>query len=65
MEEKPTLRTGLASRRKKPEDKLTMEEVDKKALSSIFIDQTEQWGIKWNRFEDPRGWIWIQIQENK
>ena len=55
------LRPGKACRKKKPTDKFKIEEVDKKALEkAIFIEQTELYGSKWNHFEDPRGWEWIQ-----
>lgn len=54
-----------ATVRKKPTDKaICVDKPDKKAIEkAIFIEQIEMFGTLWNRFEDPRGWIWSQ--ENK
>lgn len=55
------LRPGLAGCKKKPTDKWKTTEVDKKALEKhIFIAQVEMFGSKWNKFEDIRGYLWVQ-----
>jgi hypothetical protein len=60
-EKEARLVPGIATLRKKPTAKPEVATVDKKAIEkSIFIEQIEMWGSKWNRFEDCRGWIWTQ-----
>lgn len=57
----PTLKPGIAVRKKKPTAKSESIEVDKKALkTAIFIEQIEMFNLLWNRFEDARGWSWTQ-----
>lgn len=61
MDDTPKLQVGFATCKKKADKKSVLMEVDKKALEqSIFIEQIEMFGSKWNRFEDVRGWIWVQ-----
>lgn len=61
----PTLENRIASMKKKTTDKYKTQVPDKKALEkSVFIEQTEMFGSKWNKFEDPRGWTWVQEDNN-
>lgn len=56
-----TIKPGKAGLKKKPTDKYQVTEVDSKALEkALFIEQVEMFGSVWNRFEDPRGYVWIQ-----
>lgn len=56
-----SLQPRTATMRKKETDRYKLQEPDKKALEqSEFIEQTEMFGSKWNRFKDPRGWTWVQ-----
>jgi hypothetical protein len=58
------LKPGKAVLRKKPIDKAKIIEVDKKAQEeAIFIETFEMYDAKWNKFEDPRGWIWHQLSD--
>lgn len=53
---------GSAMVRKKPGAKLIITDTDAKACQkALFVEQIEIYDAKWNKFEDPRGWEWIQM----
>ena len=55
------LQPRVATMRKKETDRYKLQEPDKKALEQAeFVEQTEMFGSKWNKFKDPRGWTWVQ-----
>lgn len=61
MDEKPKLRTGSATMRKKVTDKYVTTEVTEKDVTKvIYLETIELYGQRWNRFEDKRGWTWVQ-----
>lgn len=61
IKDNPGLRSGPAGRKKKSNSKWETVEVDKKALDkAIFIEKIDMFNSIWNKFEDPRGWIWVQ-----
>ena len=63
-ESKPTLYIGKASMKKKPADKYTVVDVTERDIKkTLFLETFELYDLKWNRFEDSRGWEWVQ--ENK
>jgi len=56
------LKPGKAVMRKKLTNKAKIVEVDQKAQEkALFLETFELYNIKWNKFEDPRGWIWHQL----
>lgn len=64
MASAPKLKIGKASRCKKANDKLSIEEVDEKAIKTAkFLEKLERWGQIYLKFKDSRGWIWIQLEE--
>lgn len=57
----PVLEPRIATMRKKSTDRYKLVEPDKKALEkSWFVEQIEMFDGKWNKFEDSRGWTWVQ-----
>lgn len=65
MSDSPKLLSGKAGLKKKLTDKYKIQETDKRALEkSIFLEQVEMFDGKWNKFEDSRGWIWIQEEKD-
>lgn len=64
MSDKPILQFGKASMKKKPTDKyMTVDVTERDIKKTLFLESFELYNLKWNRFEDSRGWEWIQ--ENK
>lgn len=64
-ENKPELRVGVATMRKKPTDKYaTVEVTERDITKTLFLETFEIYGIQWNRFEDKRGWEWVQQKKD-
>ncbi len=64
-ESKPELRIGPATMRKKPTDKYSTVAVTENDIKkTLFLETFELYGTKWNRFEDKRGWEWVQQKKD-
>lgn len=64
MNQEICIKFGKACVKKKDQKKFKISDVDETAVERCkFIEKIEMFGQTWLKFQDNRGWIWIQ-QEN-